>query len=146
MNRSISHFENCVSAMHRAIKAYRQLRNHKTRDSLSVYLTNPKPIFISDQVADQIRKVRDAIHHLEEKVVKGDFEEGLPIAIKPFGEETSHPSQPDKIIKTIDRLKIGPHELKFSDVAKWLNEMLNIAVKIAQYDRLTGRECSDNAA
>ena len=40
MHRSISHFESCISDVHRAIDTYRRLRNHKSRDALSVHLAD----------------------------------------------------------------------------------------------------------
>ena len=131
MHRSISHFESCISDMHRAISAYRHLRNHRARDSLSVYLTDQKPAFISDKIAFQIRNMRDAIHHLEDKVMKGEVTEGQSIALKPDGAEVAHPTESCQTIKTFDRLVIGPHELTFSDIAAWLQEMLTVAARIA---------------
>jgi hypothetical protein len=134
MHRSISHFESCVSDMHRAICAYRQLRSHKARDPLSMYLTDQKPAFLSDKIADQIRHMRNAIHHLEEKVIKGEVAEGQPIALKPDGTEVPHPTESGQTIKTIDRLVIGPHQLTFADITSWIHEMSAAAAQIAQYD------------
>ena len=130
----IAHFENCVSDMHRAIWAYRLLKNHAARDPLSIYLADERPSFISDKTASPIRKIRDAVHHLEVKVVKGEVSEGQPIALKPDGTEIPHPTEPGQTVKTIDRLVIGPYELAFSDIASCLNEMSEVAAKIAQYD------------
>jgi hypothetical protein len=134
MHRSISHFESCVSDMHRAIAAYRRLRNHPDKDPLSAYLEDQKPAFISDKIAFQVRNMRDAIHHLEEKVVKGQVTEGQSIALKPEGPEISHQNEPGQTIKTFDRLEIGPHQLTFLDIATWLAEMSTAAAKIAQFD------------
>jgi len=134
MHRSISHFETCISDMHRSISAYRRLRNHVARDELSVYLAAHKPTFVSDKVAFQVRNMRDAIHHLEEKVIKGEVADGQPIALKPEGPEVPHPTEPNQTIKTFDRLAIGPYELTFSNIAAWLYEMAVVADSIAQYD------------
>lgn len=134
MHQSISHFESCISDMHRAIAAYRRLRNHRDRDPLSVYLADVKPAFISDSIAFRVRDMRDAIHHLEEKVVNGEITQGQPIALKPDGEEIPHPSEVGQTTKTFDRLVIGPHVLKFADIAVWLMEMSSVAARIAQFD------------
>ena len=134
MHRSISHFESCISDMHRAIAAYRWLRNHQARDPLSVYLASVKPSFISDKIAFRVRDMRDDVHHLEEKVVKGEVTEGQPIALKPDGGEVPHPTETGQTIKTFDRLVIGPHGLKFSEIAEWLTEMSTVAAKVAQFD------------
>ena len=138
MHRSISHFESCISDMHRAIAAYRRLRSHPDRDPLSVYLADQKPAFISDKIAFQIRDMRDAVHHLEEKVVKGEVAEGQPIALKPEGPEVAHPTESHQTIKTFDRLEIGPHDLTFSDISNWLSEMSTVATRIAQFDPCQG--------
>jgi hypothetical protein len=133
MHRSISHFENCVTGMHRAIAAYRRLRNHSGRDPLSVYLAEVKPAFLSDKIASPVRHIRDAVHHLEEKVVKGEIAEGQPFALRPDGEEVPHATELGQTIKTFDRLVIGPHQLTFSDIATSLSEMAAVAAKISQF-------------
>lgn len=144
MHRSISHFESCISDMHRAIAAYRHLRNHRDRDPLSVYLADVKPRFITDKIAFQVRDMRDAVHHLEKLVVRGEIAEGQPIALKPEGDEFPHPTEAGQTVKTFDRLVIGPHSLKFSDIANWLTEMSSVAARIAQFDPPVGtiRPCT----
>jgi len=134
MHRAIAHFEACVTDMHRAISAYRRLRSHRDRDPLSVHLADLKPSFLTDRVANQVRNMRDAIHHLEEKLNKGEVAEGQPIAVKPDGPEVPHPSEAGQTIKTFDRLVIGSHELAFADIAAWLEEMSNAASRIGQFD------------
>ena len=137
MHRSISHFETCVSSMHRAIATFRRLRNHPSRDPLSAYLTDPKPAFISDAIAFRVRNVRDAVHHLEEQVVNGEVTDGQPIALKPEGKEVPHPIDTGQTVKTFDRLAIGAHELTFSELATWLSQMETVAARIAQFDPRT---------
>lgn len=134
LHRSVSHFESCITDVHRAIAAYRRLRNHRARDPLSLHLADVKPAFISDQISYQVRAIRDAVHHLEEKVVNGDVAEGQPIALKPDGHELPHPSATGQTIKTYDRLAIGPHILKFSELAELLAEMSYVASKVAEFD------------
>lgn len=134
MHRSIAHFENCISGMHRAIAAYRRLRSHPTRDPVSVYLADVKPTFIANKIAFQVRNMRDAVHHMEEKLIKGEVEEGQPIALKPDGTEAPHPTEAGQIIKTIDHLVIGPYVLRFIEIAEWLTEMSTVAAKVAQFD------------
>lgn len=133
MHRSISHFETCVSDVHRAIDAYRRLRNHKVRDPLSLYLAGYKPVFVSDSVANRFRAVRDAIHHLPEKIGNGELTEGQFIALKPDGPEVVHPTEPGQTIKTFDRLVIGPHELTFDETARTLQELAVATEYIAKF-------------
>ena len=134
MHRSISHFESCITDMHRAIATYRRLRNHRTRDPLSVHLAQAKPAFNSDKVATQLRNARDSVHHLEDKLKDGEVADGSPIALAPSGPEVPHPSEAGQTIKTFDRLTIGGHELTFADLAAWLTEMEGVAIRIAQFD------------
>jgi hypothetical protein len=135
MNRSVSHFESCISDVHRAIRTYRALRNHKSRDSLSVLLGTKKPLFATDAVASQIRALRDAIHHLDEKLYKGEIAEGESFSVRPDGPEVSHPAEPNQTIKTIDRLVFGKSQVLFRDLSQWLREMHEVAVMIAEYVR-----------
>jgi len=133
MARSISHFESCLTDMHRAINAYRRLRRHKSIDPLSVYLADQKPAFAADGIAGPVRQMRDDIHHLEEMVVEGRISEGQFIALIPSGPEVPHPTEQGQTIKTFDRLVIGDRELTFTNIAAWLEEMSAVAVRIAQY-------------
>ncbi len=133
MHRSISHFETCVSDVHRAIDTYRRLRNHKSRDPLSIYLADHKPAFVSDSVASRFREVRDAIHHLPEKIGKGEVADGQFIALKPDGPEVPHPTEAGQTNKTFDRLVIGPYELTFEEIARTLTELAATTEHIAKF-------------
>jgi hypothetical protein len=134
MHRAISHFESCLTDMHRAINAYRRLRRHKAIDPFSRYLADPKPAFATDGIAGPVRQMRDEIHHLEEKVVDGRISEGQFIALKPDGPEVPHPTEQGQTVKTFDRLVIGSRELTFSSIATVLQEMSAVAARIAQYE------------
>ncbi len=139
MHRAISpHFETCLTDMHRAIACFIRLRRHKELpDSLKAILSADKPGFIADRVSDRLREVRNATHHLEERVIKGEIEGGEAFVLSADGPETPHASEPNQTVKTIDRLKIGSSELLFSELASWLVEMGRFAEKIGTYE--TGR-------
>ena len=134
MHRGIAHFENCISSMHRAIECYKRLRNHSELAKLSAVLNSPKPSFIKARISDQLRNIRNEIHHLEAHVMGGIIQEGQPIALMCTGSETIHPTEINQTIKTIDRLAIGQYELFFSDIATWLIEMGGYAEKISLYE------------
>jgi hypothetical protein len=134
MHRAVSHFESCLSDMHRAIKCFRRLRRHKDLpDSLRQVLKAEKPGFGTDRVFDQLRSFRNEVHHLDDLVMDGRLQEGQPIALKPDGPEVPHSTEPNQTNKTIDRLVIAERELKFADLAAWLTEMGRFAEKIAAY-------------
>jgi hypothetical protein len=130
-NRSISHFESCLSDVYRATHSFRSLRNKP--DSVSVMLRREKATFASDKSFDRLRLIRNTIHHLDDQVNEGKIQEGQPMALMPNGPETLHPTEPNQTIKTIDRLIIGPHELLFSELASFLIEMGHYAEKIAEF-------------
>jgi hypothetical protein len=133
MHRSISHFETCISNMYRATNCFRRLRRDRQQDPLSLMLNTEKASFAADSVADIFRTIRNEIHHLEEMVMEERIAEGQPFALKPDGPETTHPTELNQTIKTIDRLVIGSREVKFSELAKWLTEMSSFTVKIANF-------------
>lgn len=133
MHRSMSHFETCISNMHRATNCFRRLRRDRKQDPLSLKLNVEKASFAADSVADRFRTIRNEIHHLEEMVMDGRIVDGQPFALKPDGPEAPHPTEPHQTIKTIDRLVIGTREVRFSELATWLTEMADFATKIAEF-------------
>jgi len=133
MHRSVSHFETCISNMYRATNCFRRLRRDRGQAPLSLRLNAEKANFATDAVADRFRTIRNEIHHLEEMVMDGRIANGQPFALKPDGPETPHPTEPHQTIKTIDRLAIGTHEVRFSELASWLSEMASFAVMIAEF-------------
>lgn len=135
MNRSVAHFESCLSDMHRAIMCFTRFRRHKDLpENLQLVLKQERPRFASSQISDQLRIIRNEIHHLEELVMKGHIQQGQSFTLSPNGPEIPHPSEPNQTIKTIDRLVIAQRELLFRDIAIWLTEMGSFADKIAKYE------------
>ncbi len=131
MHRSMSHFETCISDMYRATNCFRRLRRDKNH--LSRMLCAERANFATDSIADRFRTIRHEIHHLEELVMKEQIADGQPFALKPDGPEVPHPTKPNQTIKTIDRLVIGTREVRFSELAEWLTEMANFALKITDF-------------
>ncbi len=141
MNRSVSHYESCLSDMHRATKCFTRLRrNRDLPDGLRRVLNEQRPRFVADHVSDQLRSFRNEIHHTEEHLMDGKIPQGQPIAVKPDGPEVPHPTEANQTVKTIDRLVIGQLELKFSDLAVWLGEMGRFVEKISTYQ---GRQTTE---
>ncbi len=135
MNRSVSHFESCLSNMHRAIICFTRFRKHKDLpENLQVVFKNQRPRFVANQISDQLRNIRNDIHHLEELVMKGEVQQSQPFSLMPKGPEIEHPTEPNQTIKTIDRLVIAEREVLFRDISRWLKEMASFAGKIATYE------------
>lgn len=133
MHRSMSHFETCISNLYRATNCFRRLRRDKGQDPLSRELNHEKAIFATDPVSDRFRLFRNEIHHSEEMVMEGRISEGQPYGLKPDGPEVAHPTETNQTIKTIDRLVIGEREVRLSELADWITEMLSFAKRIADY-------------
>ena len=122
IQQATSHFESCISDMHRAVKCFTRLRRHPNLGVLST-INNRRPNFVSASVHDQLRNARNEIHHMEELVMKGDIVQGRSTAIRADGPEVVHPSETGQTIKTIDRLAVGKCEILLRDLADWLLEM-----------------------
>lgn len=133
MHRSMSHFENCLSSMYRAANTFRKLRRHPSRDPLCVHINTARPNFATDAIGDRFRQMRHEIHHMEELVVDGRLQPGQSFALNPAGPEAPHPTEQNQTIKTIDRLVIGAREVKFTELAEWLREMVATGQKIADF-------------
>lgn len=134
IHRATSHFETCISNMHRAIRCFVSLRRGHG-DPFLIFVNSIDASFKkNDGFAKIVKRLRDEIQHLEEDVVKGRVVAGHRFALSPDGPETPHPSEKNQTIKTIDRLVIGRSEVKFSDIAIWLKEMASVASKISEYN------------
>jgi hypothetical protein len=134
MHRSIAHWEACVTSCHRAIRCFRRLRNNQSVPlELRDLLASPKPAFARDDVSDQLRNVRDTIHHLEERLMDGSVPEGTFNSLVADGPEVDVVDEPGQTLKTIDRLVIGDCELLLSDLVMWMNEMSDAAEKLSKF-------------
>ncbi len=137
MNRSVSHYESCLSDAYRAINCFMQFRrNRDLPEGLRRVLSEPKPRFVVDYVYEQLKNFRNKIHHTERDLMEGKIQQNQSIAVRPDGPEVPHPEEANQTVKTIDRLVIGQLELKFSDLAMWLREMGRFAEKISTYQGL----------
>lgn len=123
MNRSISHFESCIFNANRATNCFRRLRGDRMRDPIALALRQQKFHFSQAEIADRIREMRNEIHHLEDSVLDGLITQGQDFALKADGPEVPHPTESNQTVKTIDRLVIGNHEILFSELVQWLEEM-----------------------
>jgi hypothetical protein len=117
MHRSVSHFESCLSNMHRAQKCFTRLRRHPDLGELSQALNEPRPEFIHARIADQLRSIRNEVHHTEEMLMDGRVAEGMPLMLRADGPETPHPTEANQTNKSIDRLIVGGRELLFFDLS-----------------------------
>lgn len=133
LRTSMYHFETCISSMNRATNCFRRLRNDRWQDPLAQMLRADKANFATEQGNQRFLAIRNAIHHLEEMVMDGRIVAGQPFALSADGQEVQHPTEPNQTIKTIDKLVLGSHEIRFSEIATCLIEMAAFAKKMADY-------------
>jgi hypothetical protein len=137
MHRSIAHFESCLSDVQRATNCYKRLRRNKDQEPLSLALNKDRAVFAADAASNQIRHMRNEIHHLDESLIEGRLLEGQWIALRPDGPERPHPTEAQQTIKSTDCLALAGHELLFSDLTNWLKEMAHVVDNIAKFDAKT---------
>jgi len=133
-NRACGYFEACLSNMHRAIRFMKRILNHPEIPQTLKNLFSNKPLFTRTSVADRICNIRNAIHHLDEKILKGIIPKDTPFTLMATGLEVPVPLEPGQTLKTIDRLRIGHHEILFSEMCAWLLEMACCAEQISIYE------------
>ena len=75
----------------------------------------------------------------------GRIQPGQPFALSPGGPEIPHPTEQNQTIKTIDRLVIGVREVRFTELAAWLREMVETAQKIADFNSFQSKAHADEA-
>ena len=136
MQQAIGHYETCLTSMHRAICCFVRLRRHiDVPIALRNNLNLEKPGFIANNVSDQLREIRNAIHHVEDRLLNGSILPGTHFSLQPDGPVTPiEDDQPNQTLKTIDRLVIGDIEISLRSICDWLVEMGHYAEKISDYD------------
>jgi hypothetical protein len=138
MNRAISHFEACLNDMQRAIRAFNQMRSHSAcPPALRQQIALRRPLFGTDTVSGQIRKLRDAVQHTEERLRNGKLQAGDHYMLSATGPETPMLDEPGQTLKVIDRIELQCHALMFKDIALWLDEMAQFAAVIADHTGTT---------
>ncbi|MDM0109136.1 hypothetical protein QTH97_29640 [Variovorax sp. J22R24] len=134
MHRAVTHYETCITNAQRAIRSFNKLRRSKhLRPEVRAALAAHKHTFHKDQVSRRLGDIRDLIHHFDEALGKGEVTKGEPVLLQPTGPEAPVDTNPGQTVKTIDRLKIGPHEILLADLAQLLTEMGECAEIISQF-------------
>ena len=135
LNAATSHFESCITNMHRAVRCMIGLHSRTDIPDDFRCLISPKPTFTKGAIERQIRTVRATIQHMEVKVERGEVPENTPFFVKADGPEVPVEGDPGQTIKTIDRLVIGSVEILLADLCAWLSEMGRSADAIASFRR-----------
>lgn len=134
VNRAVTHFENCVSNMQRAIRCFNKFRNDRALDQgVRDRLRAHQHTFHLGSTEHKLGLVRNMVHHLDTAAVKGEITPGQSFSLQPTGPEVPVPEETGQTLKTIDRLEIGPHTILMSDLAGWLTQMTECAKIISEF-------------
>ena len=90
--RAVWHFESCIDATNRGIALAQQLRKRQP---------GPSSLLPTARQQRQVRQMRNAIAHADERIVKGDFTPGRPIMVYPRA----------------TRIELGKHTLTYRDLS-----------------------------
>jgi hypothetical protein len=136
-NLSATYFEDCINSMHRAILCMKRIHSYPEVPADLKNLFPKEPQFTAGAVADRIREIRNAIQHMDERVLKETIPENTPFMLMATGPDTPvlDSDQPNQTLKVIDRLTIGSDEVLFVDLVTWLHEMGECAEVISKYKR-----------
>ena len=134
--RSIARFESCITAMYLAVRSMRKLRKRQdltARERAVICELKQKPRFLGS-AGELLGKMRNKMQHIEEELAAGKLKDDLPMMIQSTGPEVpiDDPTNPKQTIKTIDRVRVLEHEVRFVELAAWLGEMVDYV------DRLHG--------
>jgi hypothetical protein len=109
--RTIAHLEACINTTWRAIRFARRMRRNKNSPRID------KLPVLSDTVASQIDKLRNAIEHLENKILNGAIAEG----------------EPTTLIAKSDGIELAGIEIFYLELANWIKELHSLAESIIDY-------------
>ncbi|MFN2399320.1 MAG: hypothetical protein ABR543_11860 [Gemmatimonadaceae bacterium] len=119
--RGQGHLETCVSSMHRALTFAERLRSRGlvTEDSQPLIpRARDLPVF-SDDARQRIRRLRDAIEHVDAQIIAGECPVGQPIALEPRGAEM-----------WLEDVRIG-----YGELAAWLRQLRALATTVTRWAR-----------
>ena len=128
---SSSHLEHCITDTHRAIEMLRALYRRPDLPKEILGWISPKPDVLKGATRERIRKMRVAIHHLDDLVRRGELPANSPFFPRVGGPEEPLPSEPGQTIKTIDRVELGTMEVRFEELRSWLLDLAAIASRMA---------------
>ncbi len=109
--RAIAHMETLVNTMRRAILFARRMRRHK--DSPQIEKLN----VLSGNAGDRIVEIRNAIEHLENKILEGKITQG----------------EPTTLLVQSDRIELLAHEIFYRELADWAIELHDLAIQLSDY-------------
>jgi len=117
MARASGHFESCVSTLQRAIRYLEIIRGYPSFPKSVKDLVPDSLQVLQDETKRKIRKLRNAIQHLEGEIKRGAVKKGDALFLAP-GQE---------------RVELGCHYILYSDLAKWISESHECSSKLCDH-------------
>jgi hypothetical protein len=106
------HFESVITSLKRAQRFLERIKRDRAVPSVDKELA-----VISKEAIKKVTDIRDAIEHLDEKVIKGKIEEGESIAL---------------LVKS-DGVELLGTEIKYTELAKWIRELDTVSNFLSTY-------------
>ncbi len=129
-NDAATAFEASVTNMYRAATFMDRIRASTAVDAKFKDALGAKPDFVK-RIRD-IRRLRRAIHHLDEDIANTIIPTGMPTFLVATGDIVQLGDGQE--VKKIERLQIGQQQIKFDAIAAWLSEMVQCAKRIEAYE------------
>lgn len=116
--RAQDHFESCIIALHRAIRFLERLRKmgYKLSDGTPLV---PKPRefeLLHESAMSKIRRFRDTIEHIEERIINDAIDEKSPASIHIGWQKAT----------------LGEDTIEYVDLAMWCNLIYQFALPLSQ--------------
>jgi len=124
LHRAQDHFESCVQSVHRAILYLERLRSlgYRKADGES-FIPRPRDLeVLRDHVKTRVREMRDAAEHLDNDILDGKLSESTTVGIH-LG---------------WDKASLGELQLSFADVARWIEQLHELAAPLSRVHLVTG--------
>ncbi len=127
--RAQDHFETCLQLLHRSILYLDRLRLLGFRQADGkAFVPRPRDLqILSENVRYRVRKIRDAIEHLDKDIIDGKIPEDAEVAIH-LGWQS---------VKLVDA------EIRHEEISGWIVQLHNFAVLLSKFELIVGCPSTD---
>lgn len=111
------HLENCIVTLHRTLLFLNTLKDRGilTADAEHITLKPRSAPVLATETQKRIRDMRDAILHMDDRIMDGEYIDGTPIALSPRN----------------GRLELESVVIRLDEIANWLDQLSEIAELLA---------------
>ena len=111
--RTVDHLETCITTLQRTIEFARKIRKTSKAPVL------PRKVnVLSDDTGNRIKKIRNAIEHMDKDIIQGKLKENDSIAL----------------VAKSDALELSGEEIYYNELANWLRELHSLAKIIINHN------------